>query len=162
MVKVYAFPRGISDEPPKENLEQFRMWIKKGLLKKPPQWKRHARYIAKYETLDKPHDLGSMAVKKIGFMSWQPLLCGSGMNLSWFDVNTILIPMHLEDLKHWFIEFKPMNLPGTYPIPVTIMQDIPRQENGGDCGNFTIKNDECLIEGINIRNWAIQGRMNIF
>ncbi|GMN69077.1 hypothetical protein TIFTF001_038127 [Ficus carica] len=61
MVKVNALPRGLSDEPHKENLEQFRVWIKKELLKKPPQGKRPA--IAKYETLDKPHDLESMVVE---------------------------------------------------------------------------------------------------
>ncbi|GMN47611.1 hypothetical protein TIFTF001_016788 [Ficus carica] len=38
MVIFYALPRGLSDEPPKKNLEQ--------------KW--HALYIAKYETLDKP------------------------------------------------------------------------------------------------------------
>ncbi|GMN48425.1 hypothetical protein TIFTF001_017600 [Ficus carica] len=92
--------------------------------------------------------------------------------LSWFEVNTLLIPMHLQDLKHWVLakldllnwtievydslhhegphnykvqealecmskfipmladrislfEFKSRNPPETYPIPVTIMQDIP-------------------------------------
>ncbi|GMN63836.1 hypothetical protein TIFTF001_032918 [Ficus carica] len=97
--------------------------------------------------------------------------------LSWFEVNTLLIPMHLQDLKHWVLaklylqnwtlevydslhhesphnynvreelecmpkfipmladrislfEFKIRNPLGTYPIPVNIMQDIPRQENG--------------------------------
>ncbi|GMN62445.1 hypothetical protein TIFTF001_031541 [Ficus carica] len=29
MVIFYALPQGLSDEPPKENLEQFRVWIKK-------------------------------------------------------------------------------------------------------------------------------------
>ncbi|GMN48585.1 hypothetical protein TIFTF001_017745 [Ficus carica] len=93
-------------------------------------------------------------------------------SLSWFEVNTVLIPMHLEYLKHWVLakldllnwtvevydslnsegphndkireslecmskfvpmlaerislfEFKPRNSLRTYPIPVTIMQDIP-------------------------------------
>ncbi|GMN53257.1 hypothetical protein TIFTF001_022396 [Ficus carica] len=34
--QLNAFPRGLDDEPPKETLEEFREWIKKGLLKKPP------------------------------------------------------------------------------------------------------------------------------
>ncbi|GMN46130.1 hypothetical protein TIFTF001_015322 [Ficus carica] len=97
--------------------------------------------------------------------------------LSWFEVNTLLIPMHLQDLKHWILsklnllnwtlevydslhhegphnykvrealecmskfipmladrislfEFKPRNPPRTFPIPITIMQGIPQQENG--------------------------------
>ena len=96
---------------------------------------------------------------------------------SWFDVNTVLIPIHFDDLKHWALvkieltnwtievydslqhegphnskvrggvdafskfipmlaerlslfAFKPREPPGTYPIPVTIMADIPRQGNG--------------------------------
>lgn len=209
--------------------------------------KRPPQYIAEYETLDKPHDLGFMAVEKkswfyelatspvwlwdehidVAFyylrkkiMQFPELLqrkvttvdtffsakigalwrvykkspdnfdwrsCDSLMkiirgvyvrcSLSWFDVNTLLIPMHLEDLIHWVLvkldllnwtievydslhhegphnykvqealecmskfipmladrinlfEFNPRNTPRTYPIPVTIMQDIPRQENG--------------------------------
>ncbi|GMN27793.1 hypothetical protein TIFTF001_041081 [Ficus carica] len=117
---------------------------------------------------------------------------------SWFQVNTLLIPIHFDDLKHWALvnleltnwtievydsmqhkgphnskvrggvdalskfipllaerlslfEFKPREPPGTYPIPVAIMADIPRQGNGGDCGIFTIKNAECLIEGRDVR-----------
>ncbi|GMN71140.1 hypothetical protein TIFTF001_054576 [Ficus carica] len=113
---------------------------------------------------------------------------------SWFEVNTLLIPIHLADLKHWafikldltnwtievydslqhegphnfkvrervecmskfiplladrpsLFKFKPREPPGIYPIPVTIMKDISQQANGGDCGIFTIKYAECLIEG---------------
>ncbi|GMN64888.1 hypothetical protein TIFTF001_033955 [Ficus carica] len=256
-----ALPQGLEDEPPKETLEEFREWIKKGLLKKPPPGKRPPRYGAKYESLDKPHDLGIMAVdnktwyyelatspvwlwdehidvafyylrKKIRqfpelekrkvttmdtFFSakvrelwsvyqsspktfdWDS--CDSLLRLmlgvhvqsgsSWFEVNTLLIPIHFDDLKHWALvnleltnwtievydslqhkgphnskvrggvdalskfipllverlslfEFNPREPPGTYPIPVTIMADIPRQGNGGDCGIFTIKN----VEGV--------------
>ncbi|GMN23405.1 hypothetical protein TIFTF001_045769 [Ficus carica] len=128
---------------------------------------------------------------------------------SWFQVNTLLIPIRFDDLKHWALvnleltnwtievydlmqhkgphnskvrggvdalskfipllaerlslfEYKPREPPGTYPIPVTIMADIPRQGNGGDCGIFTIKNAECLIEGRDVRYWVIQDRMQIF
>ncbi|GMN18812.1 hypothetical protein TIFTF001_045068 [Ficus carica] len=128
---------------------------------------------------------------------------------SWFEVNTLLIPIHFVDLKHWALvkleltnwtievydslqhegshnskvrrgmealskfipllterlslfEFKPREPPGTYPILVTIMTDIPRQGNGGDCGIYTIKNAECLIEGRDVRYWVIQERMQIF
>ncbi|GMN23400.1 hypothetical protein TIFTF001_045768 [Ficus carica] len=34
--QLNALPRGLNDEPPKETLEEFREWIKKRLLKKPP------------------------------------------------------------------------------------------------------------------------------
>lgn len=96
---------------------------------------------------------------------------------SWFHVNTVLMPIHFNDLKHWALvkldltnwtievydslqhegphnskvragmeglskfipliaeknslfEFKPRVPPGNYPIPVTIMKDIPKQANG--------------------------------
>lgn len=96
---------------------------------------------------------------------------------SWFDVNTLLIPVHLSELKHWALvkvdltsftievydslqhegphntrvregveclsmfipilcerinlfDVRPRDPPGTYPIPVTIMRDIPQQANG--------------------------------
>lgn len=157
---------------------------------------------------------------------------------SWFDVNTLLIPVHLADLKHWVLVkleltswtievydslqqgrhnarvregleclavFIPMlaeriNLfdvkkrepPGIHPIPVTIMKDIPKQANGlvqsnlcqhfansdcyddtilihlyhssnrGDCGMFTIKYAECLLEGRDVRYWVIAERMQLF
>ena len=96
---------------------------------------------------------------------------------SWFDINTVLMPLHLADLKHWALvklsltnwtievydslqhegnhnskvregveglskfipllteqnslfEFKRRDPRGNYPIPVTIMKDIPQQANG--------------------------------
>ncbi|GMN69702.1 hypothetical protein TIFTF001_038745 [Ficus carica] len=272
-------PPGLTDEPPQETLEEFREWIKKGLLKRPPPGKRPPRYGVKYESFDKPHDLGFMAVanktwyyelatspvwlwddhidvalyylrKKIrqypeleqrqvtmvdtffsakvrGLWSvyqrspetfdWDS--CDSILRLmlgvrvqsgsSWFEVNTLLIPIHTADLKHWALvkheltnwtiemydsmqhegphnskvrdgvealskfiplladrlslfEFKLREPPGTYPIPVTIITDIPRQGNGGDCGIFTIKNAECLIERRDVRYWVIQECMQIF
>ncbi|GMN25917.1 hypothetical protein TIFTF001_043946, partial [Ficus carica] len=55
---IYALPPGLADEPPKETLEEFREWIKKGVLKRTPPGKRLPRYNAKHETLDKPYDLG--------------------------------------------------------------------------------------------------------
>ncbi|GMN23196.1 hypothetical protein TIFTF001_040417 [Ficus carica] len=91
---------------------------------------------------------------------------------SWWDVNTVLMPIHFEGLKHWAlvkldltnwtIEFKRRDPPGNYPIPVTIMKDIPKQANGGDCGMFTIKYAECLIEGRDVRYWVIDARMKLF
>ena len=162
---------------------------------------------------------------------------------SWFDINTVLMPIHFSDLKHWALvkldltnwtievydsleqegyhnsqvlegmeglskfipllaeknalfEFKRRDPPGNYPIPVTIMKDIPKQANGlvrsllavfikftvecviliyifvffffnlscnrGDCGMFTIKYAECLIEGRDVRYWVIDARMQIF
>ncbi|GMN70917.1 hypothetical protein TIFTF001_053323 [Ficus carica] len=128
---------------------------------------------------------------------------------SWWDVNTVLMPIHFEGLKHWALvkldltnwtidvydslehegphnskvregmeglskfiplvaeknslfEFKRRDPPGNYPIPVTIMKDIPKQANGGDCGMFTIKYAECLIEGRDVRYWVIDARMKLF
>ncbi|GMN29186.1 hypothetical protein TIFTF001_046310 [Ficus carica] len=90
--------------------------------KQPPQ------YNAKHETLDKPHDLGFMVVDK---KNWYYELATSSVwlwdesspdkfvwascesilkimlgvcvqsGLSWFKVNTLLIPIHLVDLKYW-------------------------------------------------------------
>ncbi|GMN61855.1 hypothetical protein TIFTF001_030932 [Ficus carica] len=95
---------------------------------------------------------------------------------SWFDINTVLMPIHFEGLKYWALvkldltnwtievydslehegyhnsqvregmeglskfipflveknslfEFKRRDPPGNYPIPVTIMKDIPKQAN---------------------------------
>ncbi|GMN35616.1 hypothetical protein TIFTF001_045036 [Ficus carica] len=128
---------------------------------------------------------------------------------SWWDVNTVLMPIHFECLKHWALvkldltnwtievydslehegphnskvregmeglskfiplvaeknslfEFKRRDPPGNYPIPVTIIKDIPKQANGGDCGMFTIKYAECLIEGRDVRYWVIDARMKLF
>ncbi|GMN75086.1 hypothetical protein TIFTF001_052543 [Ficus carica] len=128
---------------------------------------------------------------------------------SWLDVNTVLMPIHFEGLKHWALvkldltnwtieiydslehegphnskvregmeglskfiplvaeknslfEFKRRDPPGNYPIPVTIMKDIPKQANVGDCGMFTIKYVECLIEGRDVRYWVIDARMKLF
>ncbi|GMN22493.1 hypothetical protein TIFTF001_047442 [Ficus carica] len=128
---------------------------------------------------------------------------------SWWDVNTVLMPIHFDRLKHWALvkldltnwtievydslehegphnskvlegmeglsnfiplvaeqnslfEFKRRDPPGNYPIPVTIMKDIPKQANGGDCGMFTIKYAECLIEGRDVRYWVIDARMKLF
>ncbi|GMN68941.1 hypothetical protein TIFTF001_037991 [Ficus carica] len=250
---IYALPPGLDDEPPKEIFEEFREWFPKGLLKRtlPGRYimfsKRPARYSAKHDTLDKPHDLGCMIVEK---KSWYYELATSPVWLwdehidvafyylrqkirkypdlaqrkvttvdtyfsakvrslwtvyqsapdkfdwgtcdsifrimlgvrvqsraSWFDLNTVLIPIHLEDLKHWALAkldltnwtievydslqhegphnskvragveglskfipllteqnslftFKLRYPPGTYPIPVSIMKDIPQQANG--------------------------------
>ena len=160
--------------------------------------------------------------------------------VSWFHVNTVLMPIHFSELKHWALakldltnwtlevydslqheghynnkvregmeglskfipflaeknsvfEFKPRVPPGNHPIPVTIMKDIPKQANGlvqalqinsmyelfgvcclvnklffhlscnrGDCGMFTIKYAECLIEGRDVKYWVIAERMQIF
>ncbi|GMN59508.1 hypothetical protein TIFTF001_028602 [Ficus carica] len=124
---IYALPPGLADEPPKETLEEFKEWINKGVLKRTPLGKWPPRYNAKHETLDKPHDLGFMEVDK---KSWYYELATSPVWLwnehigivfyylrkkirqfpeleqrksgsSWFEVNTLLIPIHLADLKHW-------------------------------------------------------------
>ncbi|GMN70645.1 hypothetical protein TIFTF001_039686 [Ficus carica] len=274
-----ALPPGLVEEPPQETLEEFREWLRKRLLKRPPPGKRPPRYGTKHETFDKPHDLGFMAVDKktwyyefatssiwlwdeqidVAFYylrkkirqnpdleKWKVTTvdtfftakvrglwsvyqsdpkkfkwdsCDSLLRLmlgvrvqsgsSWFEVNMLLMPIHFSDLKHWALvkleltdwtievydlmhhegphnskvqagmealsnfipllaerlslfDFKPRDTPGTYPIPITIMNDIPRQGNGGDCGIFTIKNAKCLIEGRDVRYWVIQERMQMF
>ncbi|GMN39685.1 hypothetical protein TIFTF001_008906 [Ficus carica] len=207
---IYAFLTGLADEPPKEKLED----------KRPP------RYNAKYETLDKPHDLGFMAHIDVAFYYLRkkikqfPKLEQRNVSTvdtffsakiilgvcvrsgsSWYEVNTLLIPIHLANLKHWALvkldltnwtievydslqhegpynfkvreeveciskfiplladrlnlfEFKPREPPRIYPIPVTIMKDIPQQANEGNCGMFTIKYAECLIEGRDACYWV--------
>ncbi|GMN68129.1 hypothetical protein TIFTF001_037203 [Ficus carica] len=243
-----ALPPGLADEPPEETLEEFRKWLRKGLLKRPPPSKQPPRYGTKHETFDKPHDLGFMAVDNKTWYNefttssiwlWDEQMdaafyylrkkirqnpdlekqkvttvdtffhCEVQSGLSWFEVNTLLMPIHFSDLKHWALvkleltdwtievydsmhhegphnskvragmealsnfipllaerlslfEFKPRDPPGTYPIPVTIMNDISRQGNGGDCEIFTIKNAECLIEKWDVRYWVVQERMQMF
>ncbi|GMN59370.1 hypothetical protein TIFTF001_028442 [Ficus carica] len=77
---IYAIPPGLVDEPPQETLEEFREWIKKGLLKRTPPGPRLPRYNSKNETLNKPHDLGFMAVdKKSWYYELVPPLFGYGM-----------------------------------------------------------------------------------
>nr|GMN67833.1 hypothetical protein TIFTF001_036889 [Ficus carica]GMN67839.1 hypothetical protein TIFTF001_036895 [Ficus carica] len=110
----YALLQCLSDEPPTEKLEEFREWIKKGLLKKPPQ-----RVLAKLDLLnwtievyDSLHHEGPHNYKVR-----ETLECMSKF-----------IPMLANRIS--LFEFKPRDPPGIYPIPVTIMQDIPRQKNG--------------------------------
>ncbi|GMN52678.1 hypothetical protein TIFTF001_021832 [Ficus carica] len=276
---IYALPPCLADQPPEQTLEEFREWIKAGVLKRSPPSKRPPRYVAKHDTLSEPHDLGLMLVEK---KSWYYELATSPVWLwdehidvafyylrkksrqftelkqrmvttvdtfftskirslwrihqrspanfdwgscesilkimtgvkvqsgsSWFDVNTLLIPVHLDDLKHWVLvkleltswtievydslqhegrhnasvregveclavfipmlaerinlfDVKKRDPPGIHPIPVTIMKDIPKQANGGDCGMFTIKYAECLLEGRDVRYWVIAERMQLF
>ncbi|GMN38296.1 hypothetical protein TIFTF001_007525 [Ficus carica] len=52
------------DQPPEQTLEEFREWIKAGVLKRSPPGKRPPRYVAKHDTLSEPHDLGLMLVEK--------------------------------------------------------------------------------------------------
>ncbi|GMN39675.1 hypothetical protein TIFTF001_008907 [Ficus carica] len=70
------------------------------------------------------------------------------------------IPLLAERLS--LFDFKPREPPGSYPISVTIMKDIPQQANGDDCGMFTIKNAECLIEGRDVYYWIIHECMQLF
>ncbi|GMN70232.1 hypothetical protein TIFTF001_039276 [Ficus carica] len=170
---IYALPPCLADQPPEQTLEEFREWIKAGVLKRSPPGKRPPRYGAKHDTLSEPHDLGFMLVEK---KSWYYELATSPVWLwdehidvafyylrkksrqftelkqrmvttvdtfftskirslwrihqsspanfdwgscesilkimtgvqvqsgsSWFDVNTLLIPVHLADLKHWVL-----------------------------------------------------------
>ncbi|GMN25125.1 hypothetical protein TIFTF001_047702, partial [Ficus carica] len=170
---IYALPPCLADQPPEQTLEEFREWIKAGVLKRSPPGIRPPRYVAKHDTLSEPHDLGLMFVEK---KSWYYELATSPVWLwdehidvafyylrkksrqftelkqrmvttvdtfftskirslwrihqrspanfdwgscesilkimtgvkvqsgsSWFDVNTLLIPVHLADLKHWVL-----------------------------------------------------------
>ncbi|GMN29673.1 hypothetical protein TIFTF001_050617 [Ficus carica] len=170
---IYALPPCLADQPPEQTLEEFREWIKAGVLKRSPPGKRPPRYVAKHDTLSETHDLGLMLVEK---KSWYYELATSPVWLwdehidvafyylrkksrqftelkqrmvttvdtfftskirslwrihqssptnfdwgscesilkimtgvkvqsgsSWFDVNTLLIPVHLADLKHWVL-----------------------------------------------------------
>ncbi|GMN67357.1 hypothetical protein TIFTF001_036418 [Ficus carica] len=205
---------GLADEPPQETLEEFKEWIKKGLLKRPPSGKRPPRYGAKYESFHKPHDLGFMTVankawyyklatspvwlwdehidvafyylrKKIRqypelekrqvttvdtFFSvkvrglWS-VYQRSPETFDWDSCDSILrlmLGIRVQSDRLSLFEFKPKEAHETYPIPVTIMTDIPRQGNGGDCGIFTIKNAERLIKWRDVWYWVIQERMQIF
>ncbi|GMN46263.1 hypothetical protein TIFTF001_015443 [Ficus carica] len=178
-----AFLPGLADEPPEETLEEFREWLRKGLLKRPPPGKRPPRYGTKYETFDKPHDLEFMMQMDVAFYylrkkirqnpdleKWKVTTVDTFFNAKhWALVKLELTDwtievydsMHHEERLSLF-EFKPRDPPGTYTIPVTIMNDIPRQGNGGDCGIYTIKNVECLIEGRDVRYWVVQERMQMF
>ncbi|GMN59626.1 hypothetical protein TIFTF001_028718 [Ficus carica] len=210
-----ALPRGLDDEPPKETLEEFREWIKKGLLKKPPPgimkvdnktwyyelatspvwlWDDHID-VAFYYLRKKIRHFPELEKRKVTTMDtffsakvrgmWS-VYQSSPNTFDWESCDSLLrlmlgvnhkgphnskvrggvnalskfIPLLAERLS--LFEFKPREPPGTYPIPVTIMADIPRQDNEGDCGIFTIKNAECLIEGWDVRYWVIQDRMQIF
>ncbi|GMN62055.1 hypothetical protein TIFTF001_031141 [Ficus carica] len=112
--------------------------------------------------------LGVRALVKLELTNWTievyNLLQHEGLHNSkvrgGVDALSKFIPLLVERLS--LFEIKPRESPGTYPIPVIIMTDIPRQDNGGDCEIFTIKNDECLIEGRDVRYWVIQERMQIF
>ncbi|GMN69088.1 hypothetical protein TIFTF001_038137 [Ficus carica] len=210
---IYAFLTGLTDEPPKEKLEEFREWINKGLLKITPPGSFHID-VAFYYLRKKIKQFPELEQRKVStvdtFFSAKIILgvcVRSGS--SWYEVNTLLILIHLTDLKHWALvkldltnwtievydslqhegphnfkvreaveciskfiplladrlslfEFKPREPPGIYPIPVTIMKDIPQQANGGNCGMFTIKYAECLIEGRDACYWVIHRRMQFF
>ncbi|GMN58101.1 hypothetical protein TIFTF001_027208 [Ficus carica] len=126
---ICALPPSLADEPPALMLKEFREWINKGALKKTPPGKRPPRYNAKHDPLDKPHDLRIMEVEK---KSWYYELATSPVWLwdehidvafyylrkkikqypnleqrksgkTWFDVNTLLIPVNLAVLKHWVL-----------------------------------------------------------
>ncbi|GMN66379.1 hypothetical protein TIFTF001_035442 [Ficus carica] len=66
---LYALPPGLTDEPLKDVLEEFRKWFKKGILKRTP----------------------SRIMLGVRVQS----------GASWFDVNTVLMPIQLGDLNHW-------------------------------------------------------------
>ncbi|GMN70403.1 hypothetical protein TIFTF001_039451 [Ficus carica] len=43
---IYALPPCLADQPPEQTLEEFREWIKAGVLKRSPPGKRPPRYVA--------------------------------------------------------------------------------------------------------------------
>ncbi|GMN58272.1 hypothetical protein TIFTF001_027352 [Ficus carica] len=89
---------------------------------------------------------------------------------SWWDVNTVLMPIHFEGLKHlalvkldltnWTIEvYDSLEHEGPHNSKVREgMEGLSK----GDCGMFTIKYAECLIEGRDVRYWVIDARMKLF
>ncbi|GMN31156.1 hypothetical protein TIFTF001_041559, partial [Ficus carica] len=150
---IYALPLGLADEPPKKTLEEFKEWIKKGVLKRTPPGKRLPRYNAKHETLDKPYDLGFIMHIDIAFYylrkknSQFPKLEQRKLDLTSWTIEvydslqhegphnskvregveciSTSIPLLAERLN--LFDFKPREPLGSYPIPVTIMKDIPQQ-----------------------------------
>ncbi|GMN62542.1 hypothetical protein TIFTF001_031618 [Ficus carica] len=141
-------------------------------------WDEHIDVVFYYmrQKIRQYPDLAQRKVTTIDTYFLQRIMLGVRVQsgASWFDLNTVLIPIHLEDLKHWALakldltnwtievydslqHEGPHNskvragVEGTYPIPVSIMKDIPQQANGGDCEMFTIKFAECLIEGRDVR-----------
>ncbi|GMN20331.1 hypothetical protein TIFTF001_050022, partial [Ficus carica] len=85
---IYALPPGLDDEPPKEILEEFRRYIMFS--------KRPARYSAKHDTLDKPHDLGCMMVEK---KSWYYELATSPVWL-WDEYETVKDQPCIQQFMH--------------------------------------------------------------
>ncbi|GMN68964.1 hypothetical protein TIFTF001_038009 [Ficus carica] len=93
---IYVIPLGLADEPPQEMLEEFREWIKKGLLKRTHPGAKVRALWGVYQKAPDKFDWGSCdSIFRI--MLGVCVQSGS----SWFDVNTLLIPIHLADLKHW-------------------------------------------------------------
>ncbi|GMN27743.1 hypothetical protein TIFTF001_044154 [Ficus carica] len=140
---IYALPPCLADQPPEQTLEEFREWIKAGVLKRSPPGKRPPRYGAKHDTLRNPMSSASCWKKSRQFTELKQRMvtivdtfftskihslwrihqsspanfdwgsCESILKImtgvkvqsgsSWFDVNTLLIPVHLADLKHWVL-----------------------------------------------------------
>ncbi|GMN64015.1 hypothetical protein TIFTF001_033092 [Ficus carica] len=190
---IYALPPCLADQPPKQTLEEFREWIKAGVLKKSPPGKRPPRYVAKHDTLSEPHDLGLMLVEKKSWyyeLATSPIwLWDEHIDVAFYYLRkksrqftelkqrmhegrhnasvregleclAVFIPMLAERIN--LFDVKKRDPPGIHPIPVIIMKDIPKQANGGDCGMFTIKYAECLLEGRDVRYWVIAERMQLF
>ncbi|GMN48444.1 hypothetical protein TIFTF001_017613 [Ficus carica] len=129
--QLNALPRGLDDEPPKETLEEFREWIKKGLLKKLHQVRRFVecgvctRVHLKHST-GNPVTLYSSSCLALMYKVHEGP--HNSKVRGGVDALSKFIPLLAERLS--LFEFKPREPPGTYPIPVTIMADIPRQDNG--------------------------------
>ncbi|GMN31346.1 hypothetical protein TIFTF001_050733 [Ficus carica] len=111
---IYALPLGLADEPPKEKLEELKEWIKKGLLKMTPPGKKIKQFPEleqrKVTTVDtffstKVGALWRVYQKSPDMFDWGS--CESILKIilgvyvqsgsSWFEVITLLIPIHLVD-----------------------------------------------------------------
>ncbi|GMN33033.1 hypothetical protein TIFTF001_046660 [Ficus carica] len=182
---IHALPPGLADEPPKEILEEFREWFPKA-TSAVWLWDEHID-VAFYYLRNKIRQFPELNQRKSAPDKFDWACCDSIFRImlgvrvqsgaSWFDVNTVLMPIHFEGLKHWALvkldltnwtievydslehegphnskvcegmeglskfiplvaeknslfEFKRRDPPGNYPIPVTIMKDIPKQANG--------------------------------
>ncbi|GMN38293.1 hypothetical protein TIFTF001_007532 [Ficus carica] len=92
---IYALPPGLADESPKEKLEEFREWIKKDIE---DDSSRHID-VAFYHLRKKIRQFPELEQRKVTTVD-----TFFNTKVEWvvmFEVNTLLIPIHLANLKHW-------------------------------------------------------------
>ncbi|GMN37616.1 hypothetical protein TIFTF001_042659 [Ficus carica] len=169
-----ALPPGLANEPPKETLEEFTtslvwLWdehinvafyyLRKKIRQYPELEQRKVTTVDIFFSA-KVRGLWSVYQRSPVTFDWDSLkleltnwtievydsLQHNGTHNSkvrgGVEALSKFIPLLAKRLS--LFEFKPREPSGTYPIPVTIMTDIPRQGNG------------------DVRYWVIQERMQIF